>query len=605
MESKSSGSVLAPPGHKTTAQVNEPIRIKEFCSAVGIPFIRLMRTLQREHNMAVVSINTLLPNDVAELVALEEGITLEIIRPKTALDLLQEEIEQREPNNLGPRPPVVTLLGHVDHGKTSLLDAIRNTRVAKSEDGGITQHIGSYHLERDGVSVTFLDTPGHEAFTAMRARGAQLTDIVVLVVAADDGIMPQTVEAINHAKAAGVPIVVAITKMDLGSFDENRVYGQLAGHELTPIGDWGGEVDVIKTSALTGDGIDELLEHLSALGEALGLQASHGGDPVGTVIEAETKEGVGPVAKVLVHSGKLRPGTMLCCGNAYGKVRALLDDHGKRLTEVGPSMPAEVWGLDEVPSAGDRLYGLSSPQRAKLIAEEVRQARRSKSWIGTQKARTLEDVFKQRGAAGIPQLEVIIRGDVHGTVDALRHCLGQLPSDQVKLMIRHAGVGAVTDGDVLLADTSNAIIIAFRVVAGAATRKLADEHGVEIREYKVIYDVVDDLTTALEGLLEPEEKLELRASAEVRGVFKVSKVGAVAGCYVTEGTLRRDHVVRLVREGVVLRENCRIASLRRFKDDAKEIRQGLECGVRLERFDDVKEGDVLEAYEVVKVARTL
>jgi len=605
MESQGTAATVAPVEQKTRAQVHEPIQIKEFCSAVGVSFIKLMRTLQRDHDMVVVNINSVLPTDMAEVLALDEGIDLEIIKPKTRLDLLREESEQRPLTDLGPRPPVVTFLGHVDHGKTTLLDAIRRTRVAQSEDGGITQHIGSYHLEQDGVAVTFLDTPGHAAFTAMRARGAQLTDIVVLVVAADDGVMPQTIEAINHAKAAEVPIVVAITKIDLGFFDENRIYGQLAEHGLTPSGAWGGTVDVIKTSGVTGAGIDKLLEHLTALGELLELTASHSGDPVGTVIEAETKEGVGAVVRVLVQSGKLRPGMMLVCGNAYGKVRALLDDQGRRLTEAGPSMPAEVWGLDEVPSAGDRFYGLKNAQRAKMIAEEVRHQRVSRARIGTQKARTLEDVFKQRDAEGIPELDVIIRADVDGSVDALRHALTQLPTDQVNLVIRHAGVGAVVDSDVLLADACDAIVIAFRVVAGATTRKLADEHGVDIREYKVIYNVIDDIVKALEGLLEPEEKLEMRATAEVRSVFKVSKVGIVAGCYLSDGTLSRDHVVRLIRAGVVVREDCKIASLRRFKDDAKEIRQGMECGVRLEGFDDVKEGDVVEAYEVVKVARTL
>ncbi len=598
------GTKTGPAARKTKAQVHEPVFIKEFCFAVGMPFIRVMQTLQRQHGMTV-SINTVLPTDLAELLASEEGVELEVIKAKTQLELMHEEFEQRPPKKLGPRPPVVTFLGHVDHGKTSLLDAIRATRVVSGEDGGITQHIGAYHLERDGVSVTFLDTPGHAAFTAMRARGAQLTDVVVLVVAADDGIMPQTIEAINHAKAAGVPVVVAITKIDLGQFNEAKVYGQLAEQDLTPAGDWGGQTDVIKTSSVTGEGIDDLLEHLTALAELMDLSADQVGDPMGAVIEAETREGVGAAVRVLVQRGKLRPGTIVACGNSCGKVRALLDDSGKRLKEAGPSMPCEVWGLDEVPSAGDRFYGVKTLQRAKTIADEIREARVQQARAGTQKARTLEDMFKRRDAEGTPELNVILRADVDGSVDALRHSLDQLPGDQVSLVIRHAGVGPVADSDVHLAHASDAIIIAFRVAPGLSPRKLAEETGVDIREYKVIYEVIEDISKAMEGLLAPEEKLEARATIEVRDVFKITKVGVVAGCFVTDGVVARDHQVRLLREGTVVRDSCRIESLRRFKDDVKEVRAGMECGIRLDGFDDIKRGDIIEAHEIVKVARTL
>jgi len=397
----------------------------------------------------------------------------------------------------------------------------------------------------------------------------------------------------------------AITKTDLGPYDENKLFGQLAEHGLTPSGDWGGEIDVIRTSAMTGEGIDELLEHLSTFAELHEFKADYAGDPLATVIEAETKEGVGAVVRVLVQEGKLRPGQTVVCGNAFGKVRALVDDQGQRMREAGPSIPCEVWGLDEVPSAGDRLYGLRSLQQAKAIAEEVRQERLSRSRVQTQKARSLEDVFKQRDADGIPELNVIIRADVDGSIDAMRHALSKLPTEQVNLAIRHAGVGAVTDGDVLLADASNAIIIAFRVAPMPTTRRLAEEHGVDVREYKVIYNVIEDIVKAMEGLLAPEERRETRGSLEVRQVFKVGRVGTVAGCYVTDGVIARDHRVRLLRDGVVVRAECEIASLRRFKDDAREVRQGMECGVRLEGFDDIKEGDVLEAYEIVKIARTL
>ncbi|MFQ5491209.1 MAG: translation initiation factor IF-2, partial [Phycisphaerae bacterium] len=604
MESHGGLAPSAPAGRRSEAQVHEPILVKEFCSAVGIPFIRLVKILQKEHNL-LANINTTLPTAVAELVALSEGIELKVIKAKTQLEVLQEEFDGREVKKLSARPPVVTLLGHVDHGKTSLLDAIRSAKVASGEDGGITQHLTSYHLKREGLAITFLDTPGHAAFTAMRARGAQLTDIVVLIVAADDGVMPQTIEAINHAKAAGVPIVVAITKHDLGVFDEARVFGQLTEHGLTPSGDWGGEIDVIKTSAVTGEGLDDLLEHLAALAEVLDLKADFGGAPAGAVVEAETREGVGAAVRVLVQRGQLTPGAIVVCGNSYGKVRAILDDQGKRLKSAGPSIPCEIWGLDQVPSAGDKFFGVKSMQRAKSIAEETRHRRTDEARIGSQKALTLEDVFKQRDAEGTPELKLIIRTDMDGSMHALKDSLAELPTDQIKLDILHAGVGAVTDSDVLLAHTSGSIVIAFRVSSAPATRRLAEEHGVDIREYKVIYHVIEDITKAMEGLLEPEKTMERRATIEVREVFKITKVGAVAGCYVTDGLVSRNHRVRLVREGVIIREDNAIGSLRRFKDDVKEVRAGMECGIRLDGFGDLKQGDIIEALEVVEVARKL
>ena len=589
---------------KGLVQLHEPIYVKDFCAAVGIPFIKVLYTLQRDHGMTV-NINAILPNDIAELLAIEEGLDVEILKAKTQLDQLREEFDSRPMGRPASRPPVVTFLGHVDHGKTTLLDAIRRTHVAVGEDGGITQHISSYHVKTEKISVTFVDTPGHAAFTAMRARGAQVTDVVVLIVACDDGVMPQTVEAINHAKAAQVPIVVAITKIDLGLYDRNKIFGQLTEHGLTPSGDWGGDIDVFFTSGVTGEGIDSLLEHLTALGELLDFKADPKADPTGTVIDSETREGVGPVARVLVQNGTLKRGATIVCGNAYGKVRALINDQGKRMSSAGPSIPCEIWGLDEAPAAGDRFYGLASLQRAKTIAEEVRAQRSAQARIQVQKARTLEEVFEQRGTEGIPELNVILRADVDGSTDALKHTLDQLPGDQVRLVIRHAGLGAVTDGDVQLAQASGAIIVAFRVTPVSTTRKLAEELGVEIREYKVIYDVVDDIVQAMEGLLAPERKVESRASAQVRDVFRISKVGLVAGCYVDDGVFKRDHLVRVVRGGVIVRDNCQIGSLKRFKDDVKEVRAGMECGLRLEGFDDIKTGDVLETYEIVEISRKL
>ncbi|MFH0980918.1 MAG: translation initiation factor IF-2 [Planctomycetota bacterium] len=595
------GGGPAPPICK--AEVAEPIVIKDFCAAVGVPFVRLVAILKREHNM-LPNINGVLPKDVAELVAAEFGIELTVKEAKTSLDRLVEEYAARPRPHLAPRPPVITVLGHVDHGKTSLLDAIRRTGVAAQEDGGITQHLGSYHLVRDGLAVTFLDTPGHEAFTAMRARGAQVTDIVVLVVATNDGVMAQTLEAISHAKAAKVPIVVALNKCDLGDANDNMIFGQLAAQGLSPA-QWGGETDVIKTSALTGEGVDELVRHLSALAEILDLKADPTLDAAGTSLEAETKEGVGAVATVLVQEGTLRVGEIIVCGGAFGKVRALVDSSGRRIEAATPSIPVEIWGLDDVPKAGDKFYGVGNLQRAGQIANEIKQRRMQEGRGASARGRTLEDLFKERAADSVPELNLIIKADVSGSISALRKVLEDIPSEEVSLVIRHCGVGGITDSDVLLADACDGIVVAFRVVPSVGAKHLAEERGVDIRRYKVIYEVADNIRRAMEGLLEPEEKLEQRATAEVRDVFRITKLGVVAGCYVTEGVVQRNHLARLIRDGVVLRDDCKLSSLRRFKDDAREVRAGLECGIRLESFDDVKPGDLIETYEVVKVPRKL
>ena len=587
----------------TKAEVTEPIVIKDFCSAVGVPFVRFAGVLKREHNM-IPNVNGTLTKEVAELVALEFGVELSVKEAKTSLDVLVEEHAARERLHLVPRPPVITLLGHVDHGKTSLLDTIRRTGVVDEEDGSITQHLGSYHLVRDDLAVTFLDTPGHAAFTAMRARGAQMTDIVVLVVAADDGVMAQTVEAIDHAKAAGVSIVVALNKSDLGDVNDTMIYGQLASHGLSP-SEWGGETDVIKTSTVTGEGIDELVQHLSDLAEILDLRADPTLDATGTVIEAETKEGVGPVVTVLVQEGTLRVGEVVVCGGAFGKVRALVDDSGRRIRSATASIPVEIWGMDNVPEAGDKFYVVDNLQRAGQIAHEIGQKRVQESRIASTKARSLEDLFKQRAAGSVPELNLVIKTDVSGSASALRQVLEELPSDEVSLIIRHCGVGGVTDSDVLLADACDGIIIGFRVVAATGARHLAEEKGVDVRRYRVIYEVADDIRKAMEGLLEPEQKIEQRATAEVRDTFRVSKVGVVAGCYVTEGVVNRNHFARLARDGVVIRDDCKVSSLRRFKEDVREVRSGMECGIRLEDFEDVKPGDVIETYEIIKVPRKL
>ncbi len=599
------GGAAAAMGPKTEATVNEPVRMKEFCSATGLNFIQCFKVLRDEHGM-VANVNMVLPTDTAQLLALHLGIELHVVPAKTRLDVLRDEVAARKNKNLKTRPPVVTMLGHVDHGKTSLLDAIRASRVAAGEDGGITQHIGAYHIDTDNGAVTFLDTPGHQAFTAMRARGAQLTDVVVLVVAADDGLMPQTIEAINHAKAAGVPIVVALNKIDLGDQNKLKIFGQLSQHELAPAGDWGGEIDVIETSATTGTGVAELVTHLAELSEVLELKADAAQDAVGTVIEAETKPGVGAVARVLVRQGTLRIGDFVVCGPAFGKVRAVVNDQGKQIKEAGPSMPVELWGLDEVPSAGDDLYVLDSLRRAKDIATESKHMRAERARIQSTKVKSLEDMFLQRTEGEATELNVIIKADVDGSIAALRQMLGDLPSDEVKLHFRHAGVGAVNDSDVLLAAACKGIIVAFRVEAPTQVRRLAERQGVDIRPYRVIYTACDEIKQAMEGLLEPEERIETRGSATVRELFRLGKkLGVIAGSLVTDGAMKRSHLAKVIRDGVVIREKCSFASLRRFKDDVKEVRSGLECGIRLGGFDDVHVGDVIEAYEIEKIARTL
>ncbi|MFH1108515.1 MAG: translation initiation factor IF-2 [Planctomycetota bacterium] len=593
-----------PSGPKTKATVNEPVRMKDFCAATGLNFIQLFKVLRDEHKI-LGNVNMTLPTDTAQLLALNYGIELEVIPARTGLDELEEAFSQRERKHLQPRPPVVTMLGHVDHGKTSLLDAIRKTRVVAGEDGGITQHIGAYHLQTSHGAVTFLDTPGHEAFTAMRSRGAQMTDVVVLVVAADDGIMPQTVEAIRHAQAAKVPIVVALNKIDLGDQNKLQIYGQLTEHGLTPSGDWGGEVDVIPTSATMGLGVKELIEHLADLSSLLELRADPTLPAVGTVIEAEMKEGVGAVVRLLVQDGTLRVGDFAVCGNAFGKVRALLDDCGGRQTSAGPGIPVEVWGLDEPPVAGDKLYVVDSLQLAKEIADQAKRLRVETGRLQSRKVKTLEEMFKQRDADEVPELNVIIKADVDGSIAALKASLADIPSDEVRLTIRHAAVGAVNDSDILLAATCRGIIVGFRVEPSVGARRLAEQHGVEVRPYRIIYDVVDDIRKALSGMLAPEERIESRATAEVRQVFRVSKVGLVAGCYVTSGTVERSHIAKIVRDGVVVRDGCKLASLRHLKDDVREVRAGMECGVRVDGFEDVHVGDVIETYEIVKIARSL
>ncbi len=603
-------AMIAP--RKTQAQVEEPVILHELCSATGVGLMQLLPKL-KEHGLGMVGRNTVIPNEVAEVVMLDHGVELHVIKPKSLLDKLVERHAALERENPKTRPPVVTMLGHVDHGKTSLLDAIRKTSVVTGEAGGITQHIGAYQVERGDLSVTFLDTPGHEAFTAMRARGANLTDVVVLVVAADDGLMPQTIEAINHAKAAKVTIVVALNKIDLPGIDLNKVYGQLSEVELTPT-EWGGDTDVVKTSATTGKGVEDLINHLVTLSELLDIKADPTVPARATVIEAQMQTGMGPLARVLVQEGTLRKGAFIVCGPGAGRVRTMQDDRGRQLKQATPGTPVEVAGLDEVPNAGDPLYAVDSLQEAKQIADEVKQQRRQASLQTAAKPATLAEILQRREAGEVPELNLILRADVQGSVDALLKSLRDLPGDQVNLHFLHTGVGAISESDVVLAEASGAMIIGFNITAETGAQKRAETAGVDVRLYRVIYDVTDDIRKALEGLLPKDRTEEVRGKAAVREIFRVSRVGTVAGCMVTDGVIHRSNYVKLIRDGKIIvptdedvkRERHRpIGSLRRFKDDAREVRAGMECGIRVDAFDDVKPGDVIEAYEVIETARKL
>ncbi|MBC7104804.1 MAG: translation initiation factor IF-2, partial [Firmicutes bacterium] len=510
---------------------------------------------------------------------------------------------EEDPGLLEPRPAVVTVMGHVDHGKTSLLDAIRQTNVTATEAGGITQHIGAYQVEHAGRKITFIDTPGHEAFAAMRARGAKVTDVAVLVVAADDGVMPQTVEAINHCRAANVPIVVAINKIDKPDANPERVKQQLTEYGLVPE-EWGGDTICVPVSAVRGDGLPELLEMILLVAEMLDLKANPQRPARGTVIEAQLDKGRGPVATVLVQTGTLEVGNVVVAGAAYGRVRAMMDHQGRRLKKAGPSVPVEVLGLSEVPQAGDAFYVVEDERFARQVAARRQLKRREEELKATAGRTTLDEFLKQGATGQVKELPIIIKGDVHGTVEALRAALERLGTDEVRVNVIHSGVGAITETDIMLASASRAIILGFNVRPDVNARRAAEAERVDIRLYRVIYDVVNDVKAALSGLLEPEYREAFLGRAEVRKIFKVSKVGTIAGCYVHEGKVTRDAKVRLVRDGVVVYEG-QIDSLKRFKDDVREVPQGFECGLTLERFNDIEEGDIIEAYTIETIKREL
>jgi len=608
VKQRSGGRPAQTPAQKGgKVQLAAPFTIKDLSAATGVKSSDIIKRLFLEGVMATV--NSGIDPEKAQEIMIDYDIDLEVAEAKTAEEAVQEEFADREAVDVRPRDPVVTILGHVDHGKTSLLDRIRDANVAEGEAGGITQATSAFRvpvrLGDESKHVVFLDTPGHEAFTAMRARGAKVTDIVVLVVAADDGVMPQTVESINHAKAAGVPIIVALNKIDKPeATDANiqRILGQLAEHGLNPV-DWGGDTEVVRTSAVKNQGVDELLETIDLQAQLLELTADFGGPARGTVIESAMLEGMGATANVLVQDGVLKIGDCLVAGRAFGRVRGIVDDRGRRLDEAGPCMPVRVAGLDELPDAGDKFYVVDSLRKAQDAAEQRRQRERERDLA--QPKVTLESMLTQMKDAETRELRVIIKADVQGSVDVLRKAAEDVTTDEVRVRVLHAAVGGVAESDVLLADASQAVIIGFNVIASAKARQLAEQKGVQVRLYQVIYDITDDLKKAAEGLLEPEIRQEILGHAEVRKVFKVSKVGAVAGCYVTDGVIERNALIRVTRDDIVIENDRVLSQLKRFKDDAKEVRAGQECGMKIDGYDDIKEGDILECYRNVEVKRTL
>jgi translation initiation factor IF-2 len=584
---------------KRVVKISEMITVGDLAKVMGVKAGEVVKKLMGLGMMT--TINQALDYDTAAIVASEFDFTVENV----AFDeeaVVEAGVEEGHEAPTEPRPPVITMMGHVDHGKTSLLDAVRETNVAAGEAGGITQHIGAYTVRANDRTLTFLDTPGHEAFTAMRARGAKATDIVVLVVAADDGIMPQTIEAINHARAAGVPIVVAINKIDKPEANIERVYQGLAGQGLVPE-PWGGDTVVVPVSAKTREGLPTLLEMLVLQADVLDLKASPERMARGVIVEAKLDRGRGPVATVLVQDGTLKVGDAFVCGTQYGRVRAMHDDRGCKATEAPPSTPVEILGLSGVVQAGDQIAVVSDEAKARQVAEHRRGKERDAEMAKTSKI-SLDDLYQQIQAGEMKELRVVIKADVHGSAEALADALRRLSTDEVRLNVLHSSVGGITESDMLLASASNAIVIGFNVRPESKATVLAAREGVDIRLYSVIYDAVDDVRKALEGLLEPTMRERVVGKAEVRQTFTVSGLGTVAGCAVLEGKIARSTRVRLVRDHVVVFEG-RLSSLRRFKDDVREVAAGYECGVGLENYQDVKTGDVIEAYETEQIARRL
>ena len=573
-------------GPLTAVKLPRHLTVRELSDLLEATPIEVIKQLMKRGVMAAV--NQSVEYEVAASVAEELGFAAEAEAPSAAEE--GERVERdAEEQGLQPRPPVVTVMGHVDHGKTSLLDAIRQTNVTAQEVGAITQHIGAYQVEVNGHKITFIDTPGHEAFTALRARGARVTDIVILVVAADDGVMPQTREAIGHAKAAGVPMIVAINKIDLPAADANKVKTQLTQHDVV-VEEYGGEVPAIGVSAKTREGLDDLLEHINLVAEISELRANPDRAAEGTIIESEKDPSRGPMATVIVQKGTLHIGDAIVAGEAWGKIKAMFDDKSRRVMEAGPSTPVEVMGLGSVPKAGDVVVAVADEREAREIAEQ----RQRESSEGQLRAVTLEAVSGDIAAGRIKDLNVVIKADANGSLEAIRQSLERLDSPEVRLNVIHTGVGNVSESDVMLALASKAIVVGFHVKAEPGGKKMAEQDGVDVRYYQIIYELIEDVEKAVKGLMEPVLVQVMDGKAEVRAVFKV-RGGKAAGCYIQDGVVKRNSLVRVIRGGEMVHES-RVSSLKRFQEDVREVTSGLECGIGVERFDDFNEGDIIEAF---------
>ena len=576
----------------------ETITVKELSEKIGKPVAEIIKKLFILGIMA--TINQEIDFDTCSLIASDYGIELEQNIAKTYEDVLLEGVDEDKDENLVERPPVVTIMGHVDHGKTSLLDAIRHSSITEGEAGGITQHIGAYTVTCNGRQITFIDTPGHEAFTAMRARGAQVTDIVILVVAADDGVMPQTIESINHAKAAKCPIIVAINKIDKPGADPDAVKQELTRYELVPE-EWGGDTIMVNVSAKTGEGVDDLLENVLLLADMLELKANPNRKARGVIIEAKLDHSRGAVATALVQNGTLHVGDMVVAGNAFGRIRAMVSSRGERVKHATPSTPVEIIGFGGVPEAGDEFMAVADEKLARQVVEE-RAAKARASMVKNSSASTLEELYSKLEQGEVKDLNIIIKADVQGSVEAVKQSLEKLSNAEVRVRTIHSGVGAITENDVMLAGIDGAIIIGFNVRPDAKARDAANRDGIDIRYYRVIYQAIEDIEKAMKGMLTPEFRENVIGHAEVRNVFKITGVGIVAGSYVTDGKLQRNAQVRLLRDNVVVYEG-KLSSLQRFKDAVKEVADGYECGVCLENYTDIKEGDVIECFVMEEIPR--
>lgn len=587
---------------ETRIVMEPPITVKDLSAKLGIRANEIITKLLLEHNVRS-TINQILAEEIVQLLGLEYGVEVEIKKKEMVeeRDFIAEQISTRS-EDMVHRAPIVTFLGHVDHGKTSLLDSIRQTNVAAGEVGGITQHIGAYKVEANGKHVVFLDTPGHEAFTAMRARGANITDVVVLVVAADDGVMPQTEEALNHAKAANVPIVVALNKIDKPGANPLRVKQQLANLELIPE-EWGGKTQFVETSAITKKGINALLERLLLESEILELKANPRNPARGVVLEARLSEGRGVVGNVLIQDGTLRQGDIILCGKTFGRARLITNDRGIEVQEAGPTTPVSVSDFSEVPEAGDKFYVVSDIQKAREIAQD-RQKKQRETTLAKYQHVTLDSLYSKIAEGKVKEIKVILKADYKGSVEVLKKALEELSTPEIKVKILHCGVGGITESDVLLADASDAIVIGFYVTTEDKARILAEDKGVDVRLYKIIYDATNEIKAAMEGMLEPESREVVLGQVEIRQVYQISKYGKVAGCYVKTGKITRNSSIRLIRDNIIIYDG-KLESLKIVKDDVKEVRAGFECGLKVANYDDIKIGDIVEAYEVQKVARSL